>query len=216
MFTGEMVLAILEGRKTQTRRVVNPQPFLERDLLEPFNPKAFLFAIKQDVGTTRMLGRQNYVREISPYQPKMKLWVREKFKLWDYDFETVNVQYDAGDDDERDKYVNGFTTATKPKSLFKKKLDGNKAWHPSIFMPRWASRITLEITEVRAERLNNISPFDALAEGINPKDHGMHSSKCNGLMPEVCCFRNLWDSINSKKHPWSSNPWVWVISFKRL
>lgn len=98
-----------------------------------------------------------------------------------------------------------------------------RAWHPSIFMPRAASRITLEIVSVRAERLQDITDEDARAEGIDPD--APIQGNINGKHGEIHCFgpdrgRNafalLWDAINSKRAPWSSNPWVWVIAFKRV
>ena len=77
-------------------------------------------------------------------------------------------------------------------------------------MPRWASRITLEITDVRVERLQEISDEDVLHEGFKMDNTSIFRLGYKGA------FEALWDSINAKKHPWESNPWVWVISFKRL
>ena len=78
--------------------------------------------------------------------------------------------------------------------------DGSEAlWRPSIHMPRWASRITLKIVSVRVERVQEISRADEIAEGT----------------PDGMFFDCLWDSINAKRAPWSSNPWVWVIEFRK-
>ena len=96
---------------------------------------------------------------------------------------------------------------------------------PSIHMPRWASRITLEITEVRVERLNDISEADAKSEGVQPYIFG-HGPVSDSAYNAEGGYHNgrgyrdgfeiLWDSINGKKHPWDSNPWVWVIAFKTV
>jgi hypothetical protein len=97
-------------------------------------------------------------------------------------------------------------------------------WRPSIFMRRWMSRITLEITEVRVERLNQISVYDALKEGIKSatKDgrltkYGLDSIEWyHWRQSPIDTFAYLWDQINGKKAPWDSNPWVWAITFKRI
>jgi uncharacterized protein YqfB (UPF0267 family) len=91
----------------------------------------------------------------------------------------------------------------------------NVKWRPSIFMPRWASRITLEVTGVRVERLQDITEEDAQAEGVEAR-----RSMKDGVAPVVYSyqdpFRIIWDSINGKKYPWSDNPWVWVIEFRHM
>ena len=81
------------------------------------------------------------------------------------------------------------------------------------FMPRWASRVTLEITEVRVQRLQEISSTDSIFEGIRIPDE---KPVGNAVFIPRDAYRELWDSINAKKHPWSSNPWVWVLTFKLL
>lgn len=93
---------------------------------------------------------------------------------------------------------------------------GNK--RPSIFMPRWASRITLEITDVRVQRLQEIGEDDAEAEGVGDgvQSHGQNKDGAIVLSSAVGRFRLLWDSINGKRAPWESNPWVWTITFRRL
>lgn len=107
--------------------------------------------------------------------------------------------------------------------------NGEQFWRPSIFMPRWASRLTLEVTDVRVERLQDITEEDARAEGIRPfpfrPDDGfpvcygyaVEDLKTNLFDPTaVRAYDRLWDSINLKRAPWDSNPWVWVVSFKRI
>jgi hypothetical protein len=128
-----------------------------------------------------------------------KLWVRETWA--DYLGEIV---YRA------DEGLEGIGFA--PESL---------KWKPSIFMPRSASRITLEITDIRVERLQDISEEDAIAEGIMYEDH--YSRRYFDSLAEdysykspIDSYQSLWDSINGDKHPWESNCWVWVISFRRM
>ena len=91
----------------------------------------------------------------------------------------------------------------------------NDKWKPSIFMPRWASRIDLEITGVRVERLQEITEEDAIAEGSQIPCAQLPKSCQQATMTERTQFSRIWDSIN-KKHPWELNPWVWVIEFKRI
>jgi hypothetical protein len=99
-----------------------------------------------------------------------------------------------------------------------------RTWRPSIFMPRWASRITLEITDVRVQRLQEISEDDAQAEGVCCRsDLAWGHGGVGDQMAEWAvnhghrfAFRELWDSINGKTFPWDSNPWVWAITFKRI
>lgn len=122
----------------------------------------------------------------SPYQIGSTLWVRETFCI------------DKMDDDCGDGRP-FYKASEEHPEIFPK-------WKPSIFMPRWASRITLEITNIRVERLQEITPEDCRKEG----SHWATDIDDEGG------FVNLWDSINGKKYPWSSNPWVFVIEFKRI
>lgn len=169
LFSGEMVLAILDGRKTMTRRVVKPQPEPDTDC-------------PHHVGT----GIERKAR-ICPYgKPGDRLWVRETF----CSFPDGNIFYRA-DNDERAPM---------------------KGWKPSIFMPRALSRITLEIKNVRVERLQDISENDAKAEGTDGERYlGQGFDHC--VYREA--FRTLWESINGPGS-WESNPWVWVVEFKQI
>jgi hypothetical protein len=190
IFSTDMVKAILEGRKTQTRRVIKPQPkFVPssecgsgKDQWE-YHP---VYWYAED-GPGRLMNR------CCPYgQVGDKLWVRETFHATDIGHK---VHYKVNDNNP---------TWMK--------------WTPSIHMPRWASRITLEITEIRLERLQEITEEDAEAEGIRVIDNTLEKIYSPPNYPDIHrdIFIGLWDSINGKKHPWSSNPWVWVISFKML
>lgn len=186
-FTGPMVRAILEGQKTQTRRKIKPQPDYVNALGVPFYPDSF------DKLKRRIHGGPVDYR-INPYgQAGDRLWVRE---TWDF------LALDDGVFDIQDFIRKGGKVAYK--------ADGGNPvdnWIPSIHMPRRASRITLEIVSVRVERLQDISEADAKAEGVDPyaPDDGRYAEG----------YHELWESINGQGS-WELNPWVWVIEFKKL
>ena len=183
LFSTEMVQAILDGRKTQTRRVVKPQP---PDVGLVYSPSDAYWVTKGTV----FLGKP-YWR--CPYGiPGDRLWVRE---MW---------------------AVHPTRNKTKPSELPQtlpvayRTDDFNHShfmWRPSIFMPRWASRIMLEVTGVRVERVQDIGESDSISEGVTalPDEH------------HLTAFVRLWDSFNAKRgYSWESNPWVWMIKFKVL
>lgn len=168
-----MVRSILDGRKTQTRRVVNPQP------------RGFRLGSWIEVG-----GLWHYpnvcpfVRKRCPYgQPGDRLWVRETFFV-------------AG---SHVKYKASYDQAKQAKGL----------WKPSIHMPRRLARILLEMESVRVERLQDIIAADIEREGVLDKP-----TEINEVLP---LWIELWDSINGKRgFGWDVNPWVWVVTFKRV
>lgn len=194
LFSGPMVRGLLDGSKTQTRRVVKPQPTTE---------------IRS--GLMGHWSIQPDVREFScPYgQPGDRLWVRERFcPIYPQD-----PTYNNGEPIEYDyaaTYVHGYRLGDS--------LGLKKKWKPSIHMPRAASRITLEITGVRVERLQDISEADAIAEGAKQTDGQWWthdpSDPITGNDP-VESYRRLWESINGPGS-WDANPWAWAIEFKRV
>jgi hypothetical protein len=172
IFSGPMVRAILDGRKTQTRRIVKPQPRYNEDGL----------AIHMDKG--------------SPYSVGDTLWVRETTHV-------VDRWFDGKDDAVIAAYSADSATV---------ELVDRWPWKrdtlPSIHMPRGFCRLFLRVTALRVERLQEICYADVRAEGILvPGDDGSWSRTG---------FIELWDSLNAKRAPWSSNPWVWVIEFERI
>lgn len=200
LFSGSMVRAILDGKKTMTRRVIKPQPEMELD-----------GEILPD--GTGGYGWEPVLPPWSkwPYQVGDRLWVRETWTLWEDPEDGHDwVLYRAGG---RMSFPN-IEHLDMPRDPFADK------WRPSIFMPRWASRIMLEITGVRVERVQDITEGDAREEGITDGgclNCGEHEPcGCDNPQPDARdAFIWLWDSINGKTCPWSSNPWVWVISFKK-
>lgn len=187
LFNDEMVRAILDGRKTQTRRIVNPQPELSERA--GFVWKGYAYGLGYDnLGTQR-----NFARHNCPYgQPGDRLWVREAFSaMGDKSRQASPIFYRAD------------------------RATDNCGWTPSIHMPRWASRILLEITDVRVERLQDISEEDAASEGA-PCEIGRLEAAILGTQASYRKgFIRLWESINGEGS-WIENPWVWVIEFKRI
>lgn len=198
IFSSEMVRAILEGRKSQTRRVIKPQPKLDIGMCDPFLPA---------------LIDGKYVA--CPYgQPGDHLWVRETWGVHQLDGisgkEYPNILYKA---DDSTRLVISDEVWKYNKEKFQ--------WRPSIHMPCWASRITLEIVDVRVERVQDISDSDIMDEGTKNCEYALppYCTHCGGH--EHLCnrdrFRELWNSINAKRgYPWASNPWVWVVEFRRV
>lgn len=188
LFSAPMVRALLAGTKTQTRRVVKPQPMMVTN---------HRLAIWDGPSAALQQQRERMGRGCPYGQPGDRLWVRE---TWARDDEDGALFYRAdvglgGDADDWER----------------NRLDGvpRYRWRPSIHMHRRASRITLEITGVRAERLQDISEADAIAEGVKNSLHlpGGRFAKEN--------FAHLWWTINGDGS-WEANPWVWVIEFKRV
>lgn len=202
LFSGAMVRAILDGKKTQTRRVVNVPGvgFVGaggEDGADWNDPGCWGF--EDGHGTWHYLAhdtvRTPFQQAIpSPYgRAGDRLWVREKFTAaWTGPNEGSGVLYAAD-------------------HAASELLPPDVRWRPSIHMPRQLSRLTLEVIEVRVERLRSISEGDAQREGIAP----ILSARINGTA-FTTAYARLWDEINGKRATWASNPWVWVVSFKRL
>lgn len=201
LFSGPMVRAILDGSKTQTRRVVKPRPV----------------GLVDGAPCSRIVrARSGHVEESTPIRcpygaPGDLLWVRET--AW-YDREAVDVLtgvrcfFDNGEMRFGDR-----SRGIAPGRLDAARLDGNTALRkrPGIHMPRWASRLTLRVLAVRIERLQEISEEDAKAEGA-----GYFGPAPDKPLTDRQVFEAGWDSINGKRAPWASNPWVWAVTFERV
>lgn len=210
IFNGEMVRAILDGRKTQTRRIMKPQPepCPRGGHWWPSNVFKTMLHVEEEMQNGKG-GWGGLVGDACPFgDVGDRIWVRETFQVplvheelfeeysaYPEKFETPEYCEYAADGGVRPEYCD---------------LDDNlrHGWRPSIHMPRWASRILLEITNVRVERLKNISDLDAICEGCSTAD--MKSGDC---VADV--FARLWASIYGSDS-WNANPWVWVIEFKRV
>jgi hypothetical protein len=196
LFSAPMVRALLNGSKTQTRRAVKPQPdaWTGGTTLVKFTPD------------DQRLGRLGVAIRCPYGQPGDELWVREAWRIaGDSDGDTLDmfdrddVQYRADDDQS---YIDKY--------------------RPSIHMPRRFSRITLRITDVRVERLQDISDADVIAEGVprwplgyRVEVSGAPKHESRSFDRSEQAYRWLWESINGQGS-WDANPWVWVVEFRRL
>lgn len=234
LFTGDMVRAILAGRKTQTRRVVKePVEWVgcgdDRD--DPAN-----WGLADECGAWVMLDQAkppyfgpDYTRAgeeyrlSPPWDVGDRLWVRETWKP-DEDGDIACVTYRA---DNHWQHIEPTREAAELWLMARRKVEQwpylkKATWRPSIHMPRWASRITLEVTGVRVERLQDISGQDAKAEGVQRRlcdcDPCMLSmADCPAVQTDLIWdFADLWRRFSTKPgRSWVDNPWVWVVSFKR-
>lgn len=187
LFSAPMVRALLDGTKTQTRRIVKPQPLWVGEPSVPFkttdaDPKGI---INCPYGITGSL-----------------LWVRETFRVINGQTQHgIAIDCRAGPEEKWNR-MGDFLGAGQP-------------WKPSIFMPRWASRLTLRITDVRVERLQEISEADAIAEGCDRHNHATKWPDGDPGYIDDVARRNycaLWESINGAGS-WEANSWVWAITF---
>ena len=209
IFNGEMVRALLSGRKTQTRRIIKDCT-VGRDQISKFIQieKKFIGCYPEDV--------PELIRECCPYGiPGDRIWVREAFRVHSRATDVATLVYKAS---ERNSWTE--QTHRVPVAVCNKPATPEK-WTPSLHMPRWASRILLEITDVRVERLNAISEEDATAEGVPPAGSLLPDYPGTFLTPKgdfataKVAFQRLWESIYGEES-WKANGWVWVISFKRI
>lgn len=202
IFNGEMVRAILDGRKTQTRRIMKNQPAGDY----PETP-----ALIRNVGTGFQwhgLYGESSIFNCPLGSIGERIWVRETYQGPLFDYEQMESYLEDSSKFEKPDFC-VYRADGEPAPEFYDADDNlHCGWRPSIHMPRWASRITLEITDVRVERLNNISECDAKAEG-GPTECTLIGDK---YFPG---FRSLWKSIYGEES-WDANPWVWVIEFKRV
>jgi len=212
IFSAKSVRAILDGRKTQTRRVIKPQPPVIWDICKPIVHKdghiiSWCFMNSKDPDY------HGY-----PKKPKYKvgdlLWVRETFRYGRFALGCGGYAYGV-------EYKTGgikFTKKARKYAKQRQNKDKNKQharWRSPIFMPKWAARIWLEITNIRVERVQDISEEEVQKEGW-PRDQEM-MPLINTDYKAKRWFQALWDSLNAERgFGWYKNPRVWVIEFKRI
>ncbi|EKS2198364.1 hypothetical protein QBG36_000525 [Salmonella enterica] len=201
IFNAEMVRAILEGRKTQTRRPIKWKQTRFTEIGEREDGSNWPWS--EDTEKVCDYWHPCPYGEIGD-----RIWVRETFQGPLFDYEQMQSYLEDSSKFEKPEFCQ-YAADGKPAPEYYDADDNlHCGWRPSIHMPRWASRILLEITDVRVERLNSISDSDASKEGCCIAD--MESGDC---LSDV--FTRLWTSIYGDDS-WQANPWVWVIEFKRV
>lgn len=193
IFNAEMVRALLDGRKTQTRRPIKWKQTRFTEIGEREDGSKWPWS--EDAEHACDFWHPCPFGAVGD-----RIWVREAFRVHSRATDVATLVYKAS---ER----NSWTEQTRrvPVAVCNKPATPEK-WTPSLHMPRWASRILLEITGVRVERLRSMSQDDARAEGV---------IAASGPMEAGLAFRELWDSIYGEES-WKANSWVWVIEFKRV
>lgn len=219
LFKSEMVRAILDGRKTQTRRLLKPQPvnLPEDAYCNPYNGNFEHFTFWTN-GNKMILGCGGNIKDTAHWKcphgmPGDRLWVKETFTLIH-----PGLLQKSDPDSESSQWITVYR-ANGEVDL----SDYGVPWKPSIFMPRSASRITLDLVGLQVERLNSISAEDCIAEGIDYKEHKCGCEVCSHTS-QICpasasslimAYAELWESINGKGS-WDANPWVWREEFKPI
>lgn len=196
LFSTPMVRAILDGRKTQTRRVIKPQPDGEIKANIPY----------EFYGTKTERIFTDTKAYLAPYSVGDILWVRETFCEVPYEHNHVPIK-------------GGYITIPKYAYKADSERDYTGIWKPSIHMPREAARIFLRVTNVRVERVQEITPKDAWEEGCrigNSFPWEKHIPELQQQCRDIL-FKSLWDKINAKRgYGWDRNPWVWVVAFEKI
>ena len=234
IFNTEMVRAILDGRKTQTRRIVkSPAKTMQENGCKvidyrPLGDKWYRnyeFSMRNESGVWGDYTREQFLAKCPFGKIGDRLWVRETFALlgnedgvcvdWNdgivYDEKEAAIIYKASCEQKDGDY--GLWSIPDD-SDWKPHTDNHKyngTWRPSIHMLRWASRILLEITDVRVERIKDASDNDFKAEG-----YPLERELTGGSLDSFLWFRHFWDSVSKPDCNYEINPWVWVIEFKLL
>jgi hypothetical protein len=229
LFSAPMICAIDAGEKTVTRRVVNPQPEAPRCIydspgadttVEPYSGTLVRPDGRAIYGfdwrMTRLRTVEAMFADSTPAQwtcpygaPGDRLWCRETWRAEELEDGNDGVRYAA------DNLFAPIANTPEAAALWHAAAFTKKGarrpvgqWRPSIFMPRWASRITLDVVSVRVERLHDIDEADAAREGVAFAGH-------TTFFTPRADFVRLWESINGKRASWAINPWVWRVEFKR-
>lgn len=206
LFSGEMVRAILDNKKSQTRRVIKPQPNPVGSFVCTDDGFMSWCDISDIERLTAREPRKHWRTARSPYRVGDRLYVKETWGGVFRDGANIILQH-------REVHRR-YRTQERCEGLFYRATDDDPdykgCWVSPYFMPKWASRIALEVTAVRVERVQDITDQDCYAEGA----YELTWATAPGWPKRE--FARLWDEINGRKHPWSNNDWVWVYEFKRV
>lgn len=216
LFNTEMVRAILDGRKSCTRRIIKPQwkecPHCK------YVHKEYIYDNLAENVYCASCGYPLIPERRAPYHPGDILYVRETWGISNMDDEskTAYIVYRASEEQKNEGCREVHLPDEKFEKIYESMAESEPEWHPSIHMPKEAARIWLKVTDVRVERLQEINGDDALAEGVDKYIHA------NGTLNEdqtITSFIGIWNSTIKKSdldsYGWSANPWVWVIEFER-
>ncbi len=216
LFNADMVGAVLDGRKTQTRRIIqSPAKNMQASghkVIEYREPGdkwygEHVFSMRNQSGTWCDYTKEQFPAKCPFGAVGDRLWVRETFRVHSRATDVATLVYKASEQQSWTQQTHRvpIEKCNKPAVV--------DTWTPSIHMPRWASRITLEITGVRVERLNSMTEKDALAEGCLGGHDSIPGYQYSATPHEH--FHHVWQSIYGADS-WQANPWVWVIEFKRV
>lgn len=232
LFNTEMVRAILDGRKTCTRRICKDANEYTVPDMDFYNADRRTYAVHNFADKEHM-EQLSTAERTCPICPGDILYVRETWQCWRaHRYEaTADIRFRAGGDDVRLQFANGNTDSINRldyDTFVHKWFSHNGEWKPSLFMPKEAARIWLKVTDVRVERLHEITEDGALregAQGIRCDHAGLGVYGCTDCMntgwiePPQVEFMQIWDSTikksNLNRYGWDANPWVWVIEFER-
>lgn len=221
LFNAEMVRAILDGRKTQTRRIFKMPKHHGLDLPWQMDFQGVIQFEKGEKSKPGMIIKREIWKDAGKYEHSIvpcpfgivgdELWVKEEHYQWGYWVTNGNTKTgkDAVAFSQCGDRVAMYPDAPPVVNVAKNRMTPEKAWHKrnSLFMPQWASRIQLKITDIRVERVQEITVKDALSEGIQHNSMNYPPSE----------FAWLWNSINTEPgKTWYDNPYVWVVEFERV
>ena len=206
IMSGNHPKLVLDLLKTMTRRTKGLNKINE-------HPDDWTVDLQGNIAAFRNIHTGEDVLIRCPYgQVGDRLWVRETHKFTAFGFAlNAFIEYKDGEQKDVTTYIKDGTI------VYNQDHPNEHKWRPSIFMPRWASRITLEITEVRVERVQEIDEDGATAEGITEESQSFNAYEPHYDLHRRDAFRRLWDSLNAKRgYGWDVNPWVWVIGFRKI